>query len=264
MSIEKALKANAPAILTGIGIVANFGAVYFTYKSSKKIAAVLADKSMTRGQKFLGVVKAGALPLALSVISAGCSMGSYTIQNQRLKQSQAQLATMTATAAIATRELKEWREKTVDIVGEEKAREIQQGIVNDKVKATKSINTEPVTEVSHVATSLSGGNTLWYDERHDRWFRTALSNVQNAVSGMNDDLKAYDFVSHQELYSRIGIHAPDSDEHVGYTSYSNPRGVELDEYLTCVYPETGETARILKLKEPLELDPDFETFYHCL
>ncbi len=48
MSIEKALKANAPAILTGIGIVANFGAVYFTYKSSKKIAAVLADKSMTK------------------------------------------------------------------------------------------------------------------------------------------------------------------------------------------------------------------------
>lgn len=264
MSIEKALKANAPAILTGIGIVANFGAVYFTYKSSKKIAAVLADKSMTRGQKFLGVVKAGALPLALSVISAGCSMGSYTIQNQRLKQSQAQLATMTATAAIATRELKEWREKTVDIVGEEKAREIQQEIVNDKAKATKSFNTEPVTEVSHVATSLSGGNTLWYDERHDRWFRTSLDNVRKAVDNMNTDLRAYDFVAHSELYSEIGIHAPYCDDYMGYTSYANPSGIHLDEYLTCIYPETGETARVLKLKENLEFDPDFETVYGTL
>lgn len=264
MSIEKVLKANAPAILTGIGIVANFGAVYFTYKSSKKIAAVLADNSLTRGQKFLGVVKAGAIPLALSVISAGCSMGSYSIQNHRLKQSQAQLATMTATAAIATRELKEWREKTVDIVGEEKAREIQQEIVNDKVINTKSFNTEPVTEVNHVATSLSGGNTLWYDERHDRWFRTSLDNVRNAVAGMNDDMRAYDFVSHSELYSRIGIHAPDCDQHVGYTSYSNNRGIHLDEFNTCVYPETNEPARVLKLRECLELDPDYQSMFESL
>ena len=260
MGVSKFIKTNLPAILTGVSVVSTVGAVYFTYKKAPVISAVISDKSLTKGQKFLGVCKAGAIPIALTVISGGCGVGAQVINAHRLAVSAEQLTAATATAAIATKELKELSEKTKEVVGEEKFEEIKKDIVEDHIKQGTGEVVEPVrvTNVEHISTP-GGGNTLWYDDRHDRWFRTSPANVNAAIKKFNDSLNSYDFSSLSELYCNLGLTAPPSDEHIGYTSYANREGINLASFDPTEYPETGEIARIFAIEQVPEIDPD----WHC-
>lgn len=260
MGITKFIKANLPTILTGVSVASTVGAVYFTYKAAPKISAVIADDSLTKRQKFLGVCKAGAIPIALTVISGGTSIGAQAINAHRLAVSAEQLTAATATAAIATKELKELSEKTKEVVGEEKFEEIKKEIVEDHIKQGSGEVVEPVrvTNVEHISTP-GGGNTLWYDDRHDRWFRTSPSNVDAAIKKFNAGLNSYDFSSLSELYCNLGLTAPPSDDHIGYTSYANREGINLASFDPTEYPETGEIARVFAIEQVPEIDPD----WHC-
>lgn len=254
------LKKCAPFILTGLSVASTVGAVYFTYKKAPAISAVISDKSLTKGQRFIGVCKEGAIPLFLTALSGGCSVGAQIINSHTIGTLTGQLTATTATAAIATRELKELSDKTKEVVGEEKFKEIKQEIAKDHVANTsgkiEDVHPTNVTQVEHVNTP-GNGNTLWYDLRHDRWFRTSPGNVNAAIKKFNDYIKAYDFSSYQELYCQLGLTAPTSDEHVGFTSWNNPDGVALGELDTMEYPETGEVARVFYLENVPEFDPNW-------
>lgn len=255
MDVGKFVKSNTPSILTGISLASGAGALYFTYKCAPKVNDILSDKSLTKKERFIGVVKAAAVPIALTIISGGCSIGSLVENNHRI-------AASTAAAAVATRELREFHAKTKEVVGEETYKEIRQSIANDKAKETKKaeIILEPTTEVNHI-TAPGGGNQLWYDIRHDRWFRKSYAGVIESIKEFNKVVTSWDWSSFAELYTKLELKAPACDDIVGWTSYNCPEGIHLVEDQTCIYPDTGETARVFDIEETPEVDPnEMESF----
>lgn len=261
MSVLK-LKKCMPIILTGISVASTVGAVYFTYKKAPEISAVISDRSLTKGQRFINVCKVGAIPLFLTTLSGGCTIGAQVMNSRTITGLTGQLTTATATAAIATKELRELSDKTKEVVGEEKFKDIKEEIAKDRVANTSGRIEEVkdpvnVTQVEHINT-VGSGNTLWYDERHDRWFRTTPANVEAALKKFNHLIFAYDFGSYQELYCQLGLTAPPSDENIGYTIQNHPDGVSLANFGTVEYPETGEVARIFAIQDVPEFNPDYE------
>lgn len=249
-------KTNMPSILTGIGLISEAGALYSMYKCADKINDVVSNPTLTKRQKFLGVMKAGAVPFILSAISGTCIVSAQIQCNQRIAALNQGLAASTAAAAVATRELREFHAKTKEVVGEEKYNEIRQGIADDRAKETKAeVILEPTTEVNHIS-APGGGNQLWYDIRHDRWFRKSYAGVIESIKSFNKVMSSWDQSSMAELYTKLELKAPACDDIVVWTSHNCPEGIHLIEDQTCIYPDTGEPARVFAIDETPEINPE--------
>ena len=257
MNVPGFIKSKSPAILTGIGLAAGVGALYFTYKKAPVISAILNDPNKTKKEKFFGVLKEGAIPIGLAAISGGCVIGGqYVAAVKTAKATQAAVTASTA-AAVASKELRDFQTKTREIVGDEKFKEIKESIIEDQVeRGTYSDICQPTNTIK----CNGGGNTLWYDTRHDRWFRCAPQHIDNCIDEINTLISNQDYATVMDLYSAVGIKSPDdnargecTDAKFGWTSYDQysctgrAQEIELVECKVVPHPETGELGRCFEI-----------------
>ncbi len=136
-------------------------------------------------------------------------------------------ASATSVATFATayyglkKEYDEHKEAIEKVVGPEKAKEIEHTKVQNsadksekdcKYKWVSGDEAVMVKEVMNTGT----GDQLWFDKRHMRWFRSSIQNVQQAMAEYNEKIRKCNWASISELYSAIGIPAPDMDDHWGF------------------------------------------------
>lgn len=259
MNVPGFIKSKSPAILTGIGLASGVGALYFTYKKAPVISAILNDPNKTKKEKFFGVLKEGAIPIGLAVISGGCVIGGqYVAAVKTAKATQAAVTASTA-AAVASKELRDFQMKTREIVGDEKFKEIKEAVAEEKIENGYSDICQPTNTIKCVG----GGNTLWYDAWHDRWFRAAPQHVEKCIDEINDLIfDGQDYATVADVYSRIGVGIPEKgiDTEYGWSSRDSMGGIadelELVECKAMPYPETGELGRYFEIYPSPIYKPD--------
>ena len=96
--------------------------------------------------------------------------------------------------------LLEYRNKVVEVVGEEKEKEIRDSIAQDRVDA------QPVV------TCLGKGDYLCYDMLSGRYFKSDIDRIQKVVNEMNYKLLNDNILSLNEFYYELGMKATD----IGY------------------------------------------------
>lgn len=239
----------APQVLAGTGVVTGVAALGFTVKSTLELEEnTRRGRELVEGHKKLreersveeypkavymrdmvrsyslvvkGVIKTYALPAALAIASGASFLGAIGILAQRA-------AIMTAIAQTTQATFEAYKQRVEELVGEEKAREIEYGMkpaestleeVNTKPKKAKYLELDDPNKPSIYA--------AWFSSKqHNLWTPSAeatLNNLHLVEKYMNDKLNMRGHLYLNEVYDMLGLPRTKVGQVVGW-SLKNPRG----------------------------------------
>lgn len=226
---------HAPAILTVIGVAGfvatTFDAVRATPKALKAIEEekerqnrILADEAYENGNDIVEQIdklrpielvrvtwKFYIPTVALGLASMACLIGASSVHHKR----NAALATVYQLSQTA---LSEYKEKVIETIGEEKEREIQDKVAEERLKKNPVANNEVII--------VEQGNTLCYDALSGRYFKSDINKIKSAVNEVNKTLLDDMYISLNEFYDEIGL---------SHTSLGNQLGWNVNKGLIDVY-----------------------------
>ena len=198
---------HSPAILTGIGIAgmvaAAVSAVRETPKALKKIdeREWQEGRPLTKKEVVQTTWKCYIPAVVTGTLSAACLIGANSVNAKR----NAALATAYTLSEAA---LKDYKDKTVEIVGEKKEQEIREAVAEEQLKRAKVEDREPI---------ITGhGTTRCYDPLTDRYFESDIEFIRKAENNINRQMRDDIRVSLNEFYDEIGLDDCDLGDRMGW------------------------------------------------
>lgn len=215
------MKKRSPEILTGIGIAGMISTVVLAVKATPKAMELIEEAEHLKIEKqledntpeevntltVLETAKAAwkpYIPAAITgIASVACLIGANSVHVRR----NAALATA---YQLSTTALSDYREKVVDTIGEKKENNIR-----DKV-AKKQVEEHPVADTQIIMTGK--GNTLCYDSHSDRYFRSDIDKIKNAVLNLNERMINGNemYISLNDFYDEIGLKHTEVGNSIGW------------------------------------------------
>lgn len=230
------LKANSPAILSGVAIVGVGVTVFLTAKAAPKAVDILNDfhEREEEGEDISGVEKMTELApvIAPPAIAAGVTMGAIFASN---KISAERISALTAAYSLSKTMLSEFKEKTKETIGEDNFRKVDTMVSESAVR--RSTNVSKVTETGH-------GNDLIYDRLSDRYFRSSANHVQKIVNTANLQLINAMSISLNELYVDLGLRGTKLGEELGW----NIDDGQIRVYFNAMVTEDNEPCLVLEFE----------------
>lgn len=189
---------NSPAILTGLGVVGivstTVAAVKATPKACYLIDMAAADKIDEDPEAYEDVNTGGVysnmqilgpkdvirvtwkcyIPaVVLGTLTIACFLGSY-------KTSSMKQAAIVSAYSLAERTLKDYQEKIVEIVGEEKHEEIRDAVAKKQLESTNAEEIIPFGKGEH----------LCYDGITGRYFKSDVETIRSCMNDFNKELNS--------------------------------------------------------------------------
>ncbi len=227
------LTKNAPTILTMTGITAMASSTYWAVKATPK-ALTLKEKAEVEKNKKAGTFKGDRVndwvPLTkleivqtcwrcyapafiTGVLGAACLIGANSMNLRKN-------AALAAAYALSETNFKEYREKTLEEVGEKKEEKIRNAVAEEKI--TKNpVNTSTVLETGN-------GDTLCYDAICGRYFKSSIEKLKSALNELNMELVQDGYVSLNQYYDLIGLPDGMLGDDLGWSINDHHATVQLD------------------------------------
>lgn len=227
------LTKNAPTILTMTGITAMASSTYWAVKATPK-ALALKEKAEVEKNKKAGTFKGDKvndwIPLTkveivqtcwrcyapafiTGVLGAACLIGANSMNLRKN-------AALAAAYALSETNFKEYREKTLEEVGEKKEEKIRNAVAEEKI--TKNpVNTSTVLETGN-------GDTLCYDAICGRYFKSSIEKLKSALNELNMELVQDGYVSLNQYYDLIGLPDGMLGDDLGWSINDHHSTVQLD------------------------------------
>lgn len=210
--IGRDVSKRSPELLTGLGIAGMITTTILAVKATPKAMALIEEAEIEKSAENKGTKltvpetikvtwKCYIPAVTIGLASTGCLIGAQSIAGRR-------------TAAIATAyklsetAFKEFKEKTLEEVGEKKVKAIRDKIAEDKVAKN------PVNENQIIITST--GNTLCYDGVSGRYFRSDMETIRKAVNTINYRMTSDMYVSLSEFYDELDLEHTDVSDMLGW------------------------------------------------
>lgn len=190
---------HTPEILIGTGLAGMLASTIMAAKATPKAQALLEeerilrerynDPDMTKFDVFKTCWKP-YVPAALGYCaSAALILGAHSIDVKR--------GTMIAGAyKMSEFAFSEYRSKVKEVIGEEKEKDIQGRIAQNRVEQTSV----PAANVI-----VGSGNSLCYDMISGRYFYSDMDKIQRVENILNRRMLSEGMVSLNEFYSELGI-----------------------------------------------------------
>lgn len=189
----------SPEILVGIGLAGMLTSTVLAVKATPKALDILAqeDEDLTNLEKVKKTWKC-YIPATIGYCtSAACIIAATSTHNKRN-------AMLAGAYKLSESALLEYRNKVVEVIGEEKEKEIRDSIAQDRV------DTQPVV------TCLGKGDYLCYDMLSGRYFKSDIDKIQKVVNEMNYKLLNDNILSLNEFYYKLGMKATDMGYEQGW------------------------------------------------
>lgn len=220
------MKRHSPEILTGIGIAGMISTSVLAVKATPKALMLIEEEKRRQNADIRETAKANGdveimhidkltpidtvkatwrcyIPaVATGAFSIACFMGASSVSLRR----NAALATAYTLSESA---LREYRDKVIETVGEEKEKVVREAIAKDKVERNPVDNSEVIITAS--------GNDLCYDVLSGRYFKSDINKIKNAVNEINRRLLLDTYISLNEFYYEIGLDETRIGEDLGWT-----------------------------------------------
>lgn len=193
---KRAAKKNSPVILTAVGLTGMVTSTVLAVKATPLALDLIREAEFEKGEELTKteVVKTTWKPympaVGTAIFSMACIIGANSIHMRR----SAALATAYKLSQSA---LHEFKDKAIEVVGEEKVSEIKQKISQDKV------DKDPVSKTEVIITDK--GKTLMYDTISGRYFESDIEEVKKIVNELNRDMLSDMYISLNQFYSAIGL-----------------------------------------------------------
>lgn len=173
---------NAPNILTGTSCLGLGVTVYNAIQDTRKAMTICRREKPESFKEELQLTWKCYIPTAISATStAACIIGSRTASDKQLKSmSSAYLGSQAL--------LQEYQRKVVERIGVNKERETYE----EAVKAVADRQAPPILYsdggmVGEVI-DTGKGNTLFYDEVADKWFKSDINYLKTMALSMNEEI----------------------------------------------------------------------------
>lgn len=193
---KRAAKKNSPVILTAVGLTGMVTSTVLAVKATPLALDLIREAEFEKGEELTKteVVKTTWKPympaVGTAIFSMACIIGANSIHMRR----SAALATAYKLSQSA---LHEFKDKAIEVVGEEKVSEIKQKISQDKVDKDQVSKTEVII--------TDKGKTLMYDTISGRYFESDIEEVKKIVNELNRDMLSDMYISLNQFYSAIGL-----------------------------------------------------------
>ena len=237
-NVKKSMSEHSPEILLGIGIAGMLSSTVMAVKATPKALMLIEDeedilnRDLTK-KEIIQVAWKPYIPAAIGfTVSAACLIGGNTVNAKR--------NTMLATAYhISERALAEYADKVVEVVGEEKEREIRDAVSRDRMKS------DPVSNQEVVLTGK--GEVLCYDSISGRYFKSDMNELQKAENVFNKNLLSENYCPLNDFYDELGLDPIEVGDYVGWNI--NDGLMEL--YFTTQFADNGEPCLVVNyITEP--------------
>lgn len=234
------IKKNASTILTTIGSVGVVATAVLAVKATPKAMILLEEAKKEKGEELTKLEKvkvAGKVyipTVVMGVSTIACIFGS-NILNQR------QQAALMSAYALLDNSFKEYKNKLIELHGQEAHEEIVNAIAIEKAKDMRVSGSYFCSSCDLTADERCGEPVLFYEEYSNRYFEATIEQVLQAEYHINRNyiLRGYCYLN--ELYEFLGLEETDYGSVLGWTPTDegeywiefNHRKVTLDDGLEC-------------------------------
>lgn len=256
--IKRLFNKNSHRILIFGSMVLFGGAVVSAVYSGRKIERIVR-KGKKENKSSMEIKKECAKEL---ILPAGLATGAVVLGVMGERKAEVVIGSVSAGYLALKKELETHKAVMEKVLPPEQVQEVRHEILSQKTNNGVTVycsdsNTTPVNYVYTTGT----GDQLWYDERHDRWFRASVDAVNEAVVSVNSELRSNSWCPISVFYQCLNLKVPDGDIDDGFVFRNNgniyyeyEHGVKLlDEYTE--KPDTHELARVVSW------DKDFTNQY---
>lgn len=195
------LRRNAPTILTCVAAVGTIATAILAAKETPKALKRIDQAKEEKGEeltKFEVVQAAAPAYIPAAVVGTStiiCMFGANTLNKRKQ-------ASLISAYALLDNSYKEYKNKVIELYGEEADTTVKQEIVKDKYDENVDI---------------SENKQLFFDFYSNRYFESTIEKVQNAEYFVNRELALWDCVDLNQFYDLLEIPRLDSGENVGWS-----------------------------------------------
>lgn len=195
VAVRSGLTKHSPEILIGLGVAGLLGTTVLSVRETPKVLKLLENKKNELDVEKLSIkdtvktVWKNYIPCAvLAVTSVACIVGASNISARRN-------AALAAAYAIGNKAFSDYKEEVINLLGEEKEKEIKERV------ADKLLKENPVTSKEVIITD--NNEHLCYDEITGRYFKSSQNKIKEAQNVINDRLRDEMWVSLNDLYYEL-------------------------------------------------------------
>lgn len=234
---------NSPTLLSAVAVVGVAGTAYYTLKATFKAAEVIESKNvpttprlpLTPQEKALLVWKLYIPAAGVAAATVGCIVASNRIQVRRL-------AAMAAAYGVLSGDFDEYRNKALEMLGEKKAKTIDDKMAEEKMTASPPPQGIP----------LEDGQAWFCDLSTMRYFKSDRGKIDKARNDLNYHLMHGGDIC-ADMNSAFAFMGLESTNVGGQLGWTNEQQVEF--VLTPIFMPNGDTATGIKFAP--EPGPDF-------
>lgn len=206
---------HAPEILTGLGVAGMFASVAFAINATPK-----AMKSVKEKKKELNKTKLSFgemlqaswkyyIPTTIMLASStACVIGANSVSTRRS-------AALAAAYSLSETALSEYKAKVHDLIGDNKEKEVQAAIAQDKVAAN------PPSETTIINTGK--GETLFMEALTGQYFRSDIEKIRKIENDLNREMRSSITISVNDVLAALGVrHAHKTYDNLGWDIDRHP------------------------------------------
>lgn len=238
------IRRNGSTILTVLGGVGVVATALSTARATTKALDILEQAEQEKGEKLTKSekVKVAGPSYIPAVITGAATIACIFGANVLNKRNQAALM---SAYALLDNSYKEYKQKLIELYGEETHQNIVDAIAVEKAREV-GVRAPGFCTSSELYVDEEGGETrLFYDEQGGRYFESTLEQVISAEYHFNRNYVLRGYTVLNELYDFLGLDPIDAGSELGWANYDdgmawiefNHRKVELDDGLECIIIE---------------------------
>lgn len=235
------MKKHSHEILTGIGIAGMISSTAMAVRATPKALILIEEEKRRQNTDIRETAKENGeteivriekltpldtvkttwkcyIPaLVTGTLSAACLIGASSVNVRR----NAALATA---YTLSESSLKEYRDKVIETVGEEKEKVVRESIAKDKIERNPVSNNEVII--------TNKGDTLCYEALSGRYFKSDVENIKKAANQINRQLIFDTYISLNDFYDEIGLDDNEIGNDLGWTVEKGLIELEFSSQLT--------------------------------
>lgn len=231
--VQHSLSENSPAILTGLALTGLVTTTVLAVRATPRATRDIWDAESELIDPLTNLDKVKLtwkhyIPAGISAVSTAACMLSVNSVHSRRNAALMSLYSLSETA------FKEYKDKVVEKIGENKEREVHDEVAQDRV--TKN----PPEQSIIVHTGDKRGQILCYDSVSGRYFRSSVETIRQAQNDINAQCINEVYASQNDFYRLINLPINGMGEEVGWSTDNM-----LDIRFTSTLTEDQEPAIVL-------------------
>lgn len=204
--LKGVVQKNSPAILTGLSVAGLISTTVMAVQATPKVMDIINNERHDRADRdeyFIygetPIPKIDLIKLTwkcyiptmiMGGFTIGCIISANNINNKRN-------AALASLYSLTEKSLKQYQEKVVETIGENKARDIKDDIAKD------NLLDNPVG--NHEVIITGNGETLCYDALGGRYFKSDIESIRKVLNQLSRDLMSEMFIPLNRVYFELGL-----------------------------------------------------------